>query len=239
VEVDLEIGLPEAIKITVADWTHVQELDYEQLPFKCRYCHNYGHFTRNCKKKAEEEAKKMKGEQWMKVQNSAPSKQINKPRSKGTPPGAIVPNTVQPQGVGNPTPIQIESTLNPFDPLNSQEEPPATALDLDQQASPPALEEINSGALPTQPENQVEGSSSPSYTDMIRKKPLEMSGSSEDDTFERLVKKEGRKSLKEAREEEAERHKMQGNQPTLKMSIGRNTRARPPKGGPSSSHPSK
>jgi hypothetical protein len=30
---------------------------------------------------------------------------------------------VQPQGDGNPTPILIESTLNPFDPLNSQEEP--------------------------------------------------------------------------------------------------------------------
>lgn len=35
VEVDLEIGLPEAIKLTVVGWSHIQELDYEQLPFKC------------------------------------------------------------------------------------------------------------------------------------------------------------------------------------------------------------
>ena len=51
VEVDLETGLPEAINLTVVDWWHVQELEYEQLPFKCRHCHGYGHFTKNCKKK--------------------------------------------------------------------------------------------------------------------------------------------------------------------------------------------
>ena len=28
-KVDLEVGLLEAIKLTVADWTHIQELDYE------------------------------------------------------------------------------------------------------------------------------------------------------------------------------------------------------------------
>jgi hypothetical protein len=32
VEVDLEVGLPEAIKLTAADWTHIQELDYESYP---------------------------------------------------------------------------------------------------------------------------------------------------------------------------------------------------------------
>ena len=48
---DLEVGLPEAINLIVEDWSHVQELDYEQLPFKCRHCHGYGHFSRSCKKK--------------------------------------------------------------------------------------------------------------------------------------------------------------------------------------------
>jgi hypothetical protein len=50
VEVDLEVGLPEAIKLKVGDWQHFQKLDYEQLPFKCRGCHEYGHFQRNCPK---------------------------------------------------------------------------------------------------------------------------------------------------------------------------------------------
>ena len=35
VEVDLEIGLPEAIKLKVVDWSYFQELDYEQILFKC------------------------------------------------------------------------------------------------------------------------------------------------------------------------------------------------------------
>jgi hypothetical protein len=50
VEVDLEVGLPEAIKLKVGIWNHIQKLDYEQLPFKCRGCHEYGHFLRNCPK---------------------------------------------------------------------------------------------------------------------------------------------------------------------------------------------
>ena len=46
----LEIGLPEAVKLKVGEWKHLQTLDYEQLPFKCRGCHEYGHFQRNCPK---------------------------------------------------------------------------------------------------------------------------------------------------------------------------------------------
>lgn len=60
-EVDLEIGLPEAIKIRVGPWTHVQKLDYEQLPFKCRKCRFYGHFARDCLSKGVEEKGKEEG----------------------------------------------------------------------------------------------------------------------------------------------------------------------------------
>jgi hypothetical protein len=55
VEVDLEVGIPEAIKINVGSWSHIQKLDYEQLSFKCRGCHEYGHFARNCPKTNEED----------------------------------------------------------------------------------------------------------------------------------------------------------------------------------------
>ena len=68
VQVDVEIGLPEAINLTVEDWSHVQELDYEQLPIKCMHCHEYGHFVRHCKKKAKDEEENPKGGQWTKVQ---------------------------------------------------------------------------------------------------------------------------------------------------------------------------
>ena len=33
VEVDLEIGFPEEINLSMARWSHIQDLDYEQLPF--------------------------------------------------------------------------------------------------------------------------------------------------------------------------------------------------------------
>jgi hypothetical protein len=50
VEADLEVGLLEEIKMKVNNWQHFQKLDYEQLPFKCRGCHEYGHLQRNCPK---------------------------------------------------------------------------------------------------------------------------------------------------------------------------------------------
>lgn len=48
VEVDVGKGISEAIKLNLDDWTHIQKLDYEQLPFKCKSCHKYGNFAKNC-----------------------------------------------------------------------------------------------------------------------------------------------------------------------------------------------
>jgi hypothetical protein len=54
VEVNLEKGLPDAIKLSLGEWCHIQELDYEQIPFKCLRCHAYGHFAKSCPKTSEE-----------------------------------------------------------------------------------------------------------------------------------------------------------------------------------------
>ena len=58
VEVDLAKVLPEAIKIKVDQWTHIQQLNYEQIPFKCKVCHEYGHFANRCTKNKENESEK-------------------------------------------------------------------------------------------------------------------------------------------------------------------------------------
>ena len=67
---DLEAGLPEAVKLAVGSWTHYQKLDYEHLPFKCRNCQEHGHFQRHCPKLAEG---KQDVEGWKKVRKGKTS----------------------------------------------------------------------------------------------------------------------------------------------------------------------
>ena len=67
-----------------------------------------------------------------------------------------------------------------------------------------------------------------------KKKPLDNFGSSDEDPLERSSKK-GQKYHKTIQEEEVKCLKMKGSQATIEMSINRNTRARPSKGGPTPS----
>jgi len=50
IEVDIEKGLPSEIVLTQEDWKNIQPLDYDQHFFKCERCHDYGNFSRDCKK---------------------------------------------------------------------------------------------------------------------------------------------------------------------------------------------
>ena len=45
-------------------WSYIQTVDYEQLPFKCKYYHEYGHFAKNCPKVTQEHPKNKASEQW-------------------------------------------------------------------------------------------------------------------------------------------------------------------------------
>jgi hypothetical protein len=64
VEVDLEKGLPEAIQLTLDNWSYVQQVDYEKIPFKCKSCHEYGHFTKSCPQTKESQEQDLKQDQW-------------------------------------------------------------------------------------------------------------------------------------------------------------------------------
>ena len=50
VYMDLSRELPEAISLNWEDKEWIQPIDYEQLPFRCRHYHDYGHLGRNCPK---------------------------------------------------------------------------------------------------------------------------------------------------------------------------------------------
>jgi hypothetical protein len=84
VEVDLEKGLPEAIKLRLDDWTYIQKLDYEQLSFKCKSCHEYDHFSRNClnNKQSQETDTPQQEEGWQQVR-----KKDNTGKGAGSIPG--------------------------------------------------------------------------------------------------------------------------------------------------------
>lgn len=215
VEVDLEEGLPEAIKLTVAGWSHIQELDYEQLPFKCRHCHGYGHFAKNCKKKAEEQAEKQNGEQWTLVQRSVQAKNNTgksaptSDKNKDTPAQETGDNEKGSEEAQPDLPTKAQANENP------EETPPKN-----KEAGGEIHTEANQGSP-----------SSPTYADIAKKKPAISSESSEEELYERPLKRPGRKSRKEKREEEAERFKTQGSQSTIEMTIGRSNRPRTSKGG--------
>eukprot|EP00253_Pinus_taeda_P005679 PITA_05679 len=227
VEVDLEVGLPEAIKLPVADWTHIQELDYEQLPFKCRHCHEYGHFAKYCKKKNEETVEKEKGEQWKQVKKSANNRQNNKNKGKetGNKEGQENGST---QNGGSKDTIRIEEDKNPFESLNPSSDSPEA-----EREDPPQQNNTDPSDPGNTPNPNPCITSSPSYADIIKqkKKNVENEGTSDEETLERTSKRAGRKSNREAREEESERQKTLGSQATIEMTLGRNSRQRAPKGG--------
>ena len=121
------------------------------------------------------------------------------------------------------------STQNNFEVLSIPEEQVLTILEEGEvpQSQFQTNEEVK-GPAKTDLNIPVEGHS-PTFAEMAKKKkPIDNSGSFEEDPLERSSKK-GRKSQKTVREEEVERLKMQGSQPTIEMSITRNTWAR---GGP-------
>ena len=63
-EVDLEKVLSEAINLNMEGWKHLQTVDYEKIPFKCKVCHEYGHLAKYCKKKTQAKEGEITREEW-------------------------------------------------------------------------------------------------------------------------------------------------------------------------------
>jgi hypothetical protein len=48
VSLNVREGLGEEVDLRWGSFTHTQKLDYENVPFRCRRCHQYGHLITNC-----------------------------------------------------------------------------------------------------------------------------------------------------------------------------------------------
>jgi hypothetical protein len=217
VEVDLEAGLPEAVKLTVGSWTHYQKLDYEHLPFKCRNCQEHGHFQRNCPKT--QVSGKEDAEGWQKVKrgknshnaknkdkmNQEPPKEGNPRKNvQEIPKGKQTP-TKEPEGEENQTPL---APVEPISPTKSTS-PSKENISLDTNTD-----------VETPEEEDTEVSSPKGTPDQPKR---------------------GRKTEKKRREEQTYKEVAQGTQYTILEMV--NTRSgaklgKTPKGAPPS-HPGK
>ena len=45
---DISRDILDGIKLTWEDEEWFQEIDYEQIPFRCRRCHDHGHLFQDC-----------------------------------------------------------------------------------------------------------------------------------------------------------------------------------------------
>lgn len=94
---------------------HIQQLDYEQLPFKCKVCHEYGHFANRCSKQKVNEVEhneEIAGGSWEQVKrkkhSSNPGTSSTTPLATNLPPPPPPPSTTFP------------SSSNPFESLTAE-----------------------------------------------------------------------------------------------------------------------
>jgi hypothetical protein len=213
VVVDLEVGLLEAIKLKFGDWHHYQKLDYEQLSFKCRGCHEYGHFQRNCPKSSPTE--KVGEEGWQQARKGK-SKAKGQRNEQTNPPNANSSGTKETENSFSIMAKEVEEG----EPSPSKEAQEGAKRDQnsEEKGNHPAEEEgvqTNSPQRPEGSQNIEEGEIS--------------IGSDSDEANEVWVTPKktgrGRKTKKAERDQETYKDVLNGSQPTIKQLISvRHTR---------------
>jgi hypothetical protein len=208
VEVDLEVGLPEEIKLKVGDWNHFQKLDYEQLLFKCRGCHEYDHFQRNCPKNPSTE--KAGEEGWQQARNGKPK--VKGPlNEKTTPPQTKILGTKETENSFSILAKEVDEE-EPDPSKDVQEEGEKGNQNPEDKGNPIAEEE---GAQDNSPQ-RLEGSQN------IEEGKISIASDSEDASEAWATPKKtgrGRKTKKAERDQETYKDVLKGSQPTIKQLI--------------------
>jgi len=221
VEVNLEKGLPEAIKLTLGDWSHIQELDYEQIPFKCLHCHVYGHFAKSCPK-ASEVAGPDKADEFQTVTNRRRPPRRKEPiaqASKGNPKeGARLENQNSFEALQEDEILVPEAKAPEEEPPRGGEIPghPESVV----AATPAASEAVGRVEPGTSPSKQIVQEASPTTEPPASRKDFSSSKSARDSDSESCPGPSppltrGRKTNKERREAEATLNISSGSQKTL------------------------
>ena len=60
IDMDVLGVLPEAISLEFKDEEWIQSINYKQIPFRCRRCHEHGHLIRECPLNKKQETKNPK-----------------------------------------------------------------------------------------------------------------------------------------------------------------------------------
>ena len=206
-----------------------------KFPLSAAFAMNIAIFLATARKKSKEELKSEKEDQWTQAKKVGNSNQNQ--RKKGTDGKKLkgdvaIGKLPQPQLIENVSSNQFSALRIPDAPVLEEGELPQPEGLVETPDLP--MEKVVLSTLDSRDDDPLhspkEAKVSPSYADITRKKQVVCSDSSDDDSVENFSKNIGRKTKKETREEEAERLKMQGSQPTIEMSYGRSKRSRPPKG---------
>jgi hypothetical protein len=123
VEVYLEKGLHEAINLTLDNWTYLQQVDCEKLPFKCKICHEYGHFAKQCPK-SPPKTHPEESDQWKQPKRKKNQCHGEKPK--------VTPMPPLPESSQDPEP----SSLN----LPENQDPEPSSLNPPENQDPPHVE---------------------------------------------------------------------------------------------------
>jgi hypothetical protein len=156
----------------------------------------------------------LKGNQWTQVQKVAPSKFNSRSKGKGSSKGLDAPTAGNALGEGSSALPIPESSKNPFEILSIPPEISEPMIEeLEQQTLSPTIRK-NNGKI--HPDPLIGASSSPSYADIIKKKPPDLRRMS---LLKDLQKEKGEKHLKKQEKKNLRGKKRKEANPPLKFPL--------------------
>ena len=120
VEIDLNNPLPDSMEICLGSSSWIQQLDYESLPFRCWFCHEYGHLLRNFPKVRKDADSPSSAPPPLGKEDKGKAPMMDKPQGKDS--EGFVPIKTKAKGRGQKRPFkdrQTDGSFNRFEVLEN------------------------------------------------------------------------------------------------------------------------